>query len=40
MKVDLDSEKRAMEKIWVKREKQIERVVKNYGEDVRGACKG
>lgn len=31
MKADLDSEKRAMEKIWAKREKQIERVVKNMG---------
>ncbi|MBX7150093.1 DUF2130 domain-containing protein [bacterium] len=36
MKEDLDSEKRAMEKIWSKREKQIERVLLNtsrlYGE--------
>lgn len=31
MKADLDSEKRAMEKIWAKREKQLERVVKNMG---------
>jgi hypothetical protein len=31
MKKDLDAEKRAMEKIWGKREKQIERVVKNTG---------
>ncbi len=31
MKKDLDAEKRAMEKIWAKREKQIERVVKNTG---------
>jgi hypothetical protein len=31
MKADLDSEKRAMEKIWSKREKQIDRVVKNMG---------
>jgi hypothetical protein len=31
MKTDLDSEKRAMEKIWAKREKQIDRVVKNMG---------
>jgi len=29
MKEDLDSEKRAMEKIWSKREAQITRVVKN-----------
>lgn len=29
MKRDLDAEKRAMEKIWAKREKQIEKVVKN-----------
>lgn len=29
MKKDLDAEKRAMEKIWSKREKQIDRVVKN-----------
>jgi len=29
MKTDLDAEKRAMEKIWAKREAQIERVVKN-----------
>jgi len=29
MKNDLDAEKRAMEKIWSKREKQIEKVVKN-----------
>jgi hypothetical protein len=29
MKKDLDSERRSMEKIWAKREKQIERVVKN-----------
>jgi hypothetical protein len=31
MKEDLDREKRAMEKIWAKREKQIERAVKNMG---------
>lgn len=31
MKQDLDAEKRAMEKIWAKREKQIEKVVKNTG---------
>ncbi len=31
MRKDLDAEKRAMEKIWAKREKQIERVVKNMG---------
>jgi len=31
MKNDLDAEKRAMEKIWAKREKQIEKVVKNTG---------
>jgi hypothetical protein len=31
MKKDLDAEKRSMEKIWAKREKQIERVVKNTG---------
>jgi hypothetical protein len=29
MKEDLDAEKRAMQKIWAKREKQIERVIKN-----------
>lgn len=29
MKDDLDAEKRAMEKIWAKREQQIERIVKN-----------
>jgi hypothetical protein len=29
MKNDLDAEKRAMEKIWSKREAQIDRVVKN-----------
>jgi hypothetical protein len=29
MKKDLDAERRSMEKIWAKREKQIERVVKN-----------
>lgn len=36
MKTDLDAEKRSMEKIWVKREAQIDRVIKNtagmYGE--------
>jgi hypothetical protein len=31
MRKDLDQEKRAMEKIWAKREKQIERAVKNMG---------
>ena len=31
MKSDLDTEKRAMEKIWAKRDKQIERVIKNTG---------
>lgn len=31
MREDLDREKRAMEKIWAKREKQIERAVKNMG---------
>ena len=31
MRQDLDQEKRAMERIWAKREKQIERVVKNMG---------
>lgn len=31
MRKDLDQEKRAMEKIWAKREKQIERVIKNMG---------
>jgi len=31
MRRDLDQEKRAMERIWAKREKQIERVVKNMG---------
>jgi hypothetical protein len=31
MRKDLDQERRAMEKIWAKREKQIERVVKNMG---------
>jgi len=29
MKVDLDKEKRVTEKIWAKREKQIERVIQN-----------
>jgi hypothetical protein len=29
MKNDLDQEKRAMNKIWAKREKQIERVINN-----------
>ncbi|MBI3766380.1 MAG: DUF2130 domain-containing protein [Ignavibacteriales bacterium] len=29
MKADLDAEKRSMEKIWAKRESQIERVIKN-----------
>jgi len=29
MRKDLDAERRSMEKIWAKREKQIERVVKN-----------
>lgn len=36
MKSDLDAEKRSMEKIWAKRETQIDRVIKNtagmYGE--------
>ncbi|HEY6191193.1 MAG TPA: DUF2130 domain-containing protein [Bacteroidota bacterium] len=36
MKIDLDAEKRSMEKIWAKREAQIERVIRNtagmYGE--------
>lgn len=31
MKVDLDKERRSMEKIWAKREKQIERVIQNIG---------
>jgi hypothetical protein len=31
MRRDLDQERRAMEKIWAKREKQIERVIKNMG---------
>lgn len=31
MNQDIDAEKRAMEKIWSKREKQIEKVVKNTG---------
>jgi hypothetical protein len=31
MRRDLDQEKRALEKIWAKREKQIERVIKNMG---------
>ncbi len=31
MRKDLDQEKRAMERIWAKREKQIERAVKNMG---------
>ena len=31
MKEDLDAEKRAMDKIWAKREKQIERVIHNTG---------
>ena len=29
MKEDLEAEKRAMEKVWAKREKQIQRVVQN-----------
>jgi len=29
MKVDLESEKRTMQKIWAKREKQIENVISN-----------
>jgi hypothetical protein len=29
MKLDLEKEKRAYEKIWAKREKQIERVIDN-----------
>lgn len=31
MKKDLDTERRSMEKIWAKREKQIEKVVRNTG---------
>jgi hypothetical protein len=31
LKKDLDSEKRAMEKIWAKREKQIDKVIKSIG---------
>ena len=31
MRSDLDAEKRAMEKLWAKREKQIEKVVRNTG---------
>ena len=31
MRRELDQERRAMERIWAKREKQIERVVKNMG---------
>ena len=31
MKEDLDAEKRAMDKIWAKREKQIERVIHSTG---------
>lgn len=29
MKIDLDREKRAMEKIWAAREKQLDRVISN-----------
>jgi len=43
MKTELDSEKRAMEKIWAKREQQIQRVIKNtaglYG-DLQGIIGG
>lgn len=39
MKEDLDAEKRAMERIWFKREKQIERVIKNTG-SMYGALQG
>lgn len=39
MKKDLDTEKRAMEKIWARREKQIERVIKNIA-GVRGDIEG
>jgi len=31
MKKDLDAEKRAMERLWAKREKQIEKVIRNTG---------
>jgi hypothetical protein len=39
MKTDLDSEKRAMEGIWKKREKQIEKVVLNTTH-MHGAIRG
>ena len=39
MKKDLDTEKRAMEKIWAKREKQIERVMRNIA-GIRGDIEG
>ena len=39
MKADLDSEKRAMEKIWKSREKQIEVVLSNVV-GIRGSLEG
>jgi hypothetical protein len=39
MKTDLDSEKRAMQKIWKKREKQLEKVITNTI-DMHGSIKG
>ncbi len=39
MKADLDKEKRAMQKIWKEREKQIEKVISNTA-DMYGAIKG
>jgi hypothetical protein len=39
MKADLDSEKRAMEKIWKSREKQIETVLNNVA-GIRGSLEG
>ena len=39
MKVDLESEKRAMQSIWKKREKQIEKVMINTS-DMHGSIKG
>ncbi|WP_374702235.1 DUF2130 domain-containing protein [Psychroflexus sp. MES1-P1E] len=39
MKLDLDSEKRSMQRIWKQREKQIEKVVTNTI-DMYGSIKG
>ena len=39
MKIDLDSEKRAMQRIWKQREKQIEKVITNTI-DMYGSVKG